>query len=112
MYQLNDYMNSLQQPLVLYTWEETRVLHYLQAGYENRKILTFDYFQSLTQSSGGPRIYITNHVLEGFQQQNAEVGEQAIPVAQFMSNELFDPVYSRITLYEWIRPDERSTTEE
>ncbi|MBW7476879.1 nucleoporin-interacting protein [Paenibacillus oenotherae] len=106
VYQLNDYMKTLDQPFVLYTWEETRVLHYLQAEYEHRKIVTFDYFQSLVQSGNGQRIYLTNHVLEGFLQQNADAAKGVIPVAEFASEDLFDPVYSRITVYEWMRPDE------
>lgn len=107
VYQMNDYMSSLDQPFVLYTWEETRVLHYLKADYEHRKIWTYDYFQSLVQSGIGQRIYLTDHVLEGFLQQNADAAKQVVPAAEFASSDLFDPVYSRITVYEWIGPDER-----
>jgi hypothetical protein len=112
VYQLNEYMQTLDQPFVLYTWEETRVLHYLQAGYEHRKIVTFDYFQSLAQSNTGRRIYLTNHVLEGFLQQNADAAKQAIPVAEFASMDLFDPVYARITVYEWMAPDEKQSKQD
>ncbi|MDQ8734287.1 nucleoporin-interacting protein [Paenibacillus sp. LHD-38] len=106
VYQLNDYMEALNQPFVLYTWEETRVLRYLKAGYEHRKILTFDYFHSLSQTGARQRIFLTDHVLNGFLQQNANAGSQVIPVAKFVSDDLFDPVYSRITLYEWIGSNE------
>lgn len=106
VYQLNDFMGTLEHPLVLYTWEETRVLRYLQAGYEHRKILTFDYFQSLARTGTGQRIFLTDHVWSGFLQQNVNAGEHVIPIAQFVSEDLFDPVYSRITLYEWIIPEE------
>ncbi|WP_419875429.1 hypothetical protein [Candidatus Pristimantibacillus sp. PTI5] len=106
VYQLNDYMEALDQPFVLYTWEETRVLRYLEAGYEHRKILTFDYFHSLSQTGANQRVFLTDHVLNGFLQQNANAGSQVIPVAKFVSDDLFDPVYSWITLYEWIGPNE------
>jgi hypothetical protein len=112
VYQLNEYMESLKQPLVLYTWEETRVLGYLEARYEHRKILTFDYFHSLAQTGTRQRVFLTDHVLEGFLQQHADAGLYVIPIAEFVSEDLFDPVYSRITLYEWMRPGEQQLKNE
>lgn len=106
VYQLNDYMKQIGEPLVLYTWEETRVLGYLQADYEHRKVYTFDYFHSLAQAGTGRRIFLTDHVLSGFLEQNAAAASQVVPVAHFVSDPLFDPVYSEITLYEWKRQDE------
>ena len=38
IYQMHEYIASLDEPLVVYTWEETRVLQYLQADYEHRRI--------------------------------------------------------------------------
>lgn len=86
---------------MLYTWEETRVLGYLNAGYEHRKIVTFDYFRSLAQAETGRTVLLTDHVLGGFIRQNPAAAEMAVPVAEYRANSLFDPVYSRIVLYEW-----------
>lgn len=105
VYQLNDYMESMEQPLVLYTWEETRVLGYLEAEYEHRKVYTYDYFKAIEQPESGRRVFLTDHVLNGFLEQNADMARDAVPVAYFASDDLFDPVYSRITLYEWKKRD-------
>lgn len=101
VYQLHDYVSGLEPPIVLYTWEETRVLQYLQADYDNRRILTFDYFNAVVASSSGARVLLTDHVLQGFEQQDPRVLSQVTPIAAFYSNELFDPVYANISLYEW-----------
>ncbi|MCA0753554.1 hypothetical protein KP806_00705 [Paenibacillus sp. N4] len=106
VYQLNNYMKEIEEPLVLYTWEETRVLGYLQTDYEHRKVYTFDYFYSLAQADTGRRIFLTDHVLSGFLKQNEASASQVVPVAHFVSDPLLDPVYSEITLYEWKRQDE------
>lgn len=105
VYQLNDYLESIEQPLVLYTWEETRVLGYLQADYEHRKVYTYDYFQAITSSETEQRVYLTDHVLNGFLAQNKAAGLDVVPVAHFTSDDRFDPVYSEITVYEWKKRD-------
>ncbi|WP_373232059.1 hypothetical protein [Cohnella sp.] len=101
VYQLHDYVRGLETPVVLYTWEETRVLQYLQADYENRRILTFDYFNAIVAANSGKRVLLTDHVLHGFEQQDPSVRSQVAPIAEFKSNALFDPVYANIILYEW-----------
>jgi hypothetical protein len=101
VYQLHNYVSGLKPPIVLYTWEETRVLQYLQADYENRRIQTFNYFNALVADSSGKRVLLTDHVLHGFEQQDPRVRSQVTPIAEFKSNGLFDPVYANITLYEW-----------
>jgi hypothetical protein len=101
VYQLHDYVSGLKPPIVLYTWEETRVLQYLQADYENRRIQTFNYFKAITSASPGKRVLLTDHVLHGFEQQDPRVRSQVTPIAEFKSNRLFDPAYANITLYEW-----------
>lgn len=105
VYRLHEYIESLEQPLVLYTWEETRVLQYLHADYEHRRIWTFDYFHALADSASDRRVLLTDHVLGGFMLQNDEAETYVTPVATFRSEALFDPVYSEITLYEWRRND-------
>ncbi|MDQ6423246.1 hypothetical protein RB620_27840 [Paenibacillus sp. LHD-117] len=106
VYQMNDYLKAMEQPLVLYTWEESRVLGYLRAGYEHRKIYTYDYFLALANAGTGRRVFVTNHVRSGFMEQAAGSGSSFVPVARFDSESLFDPVYSRITLYEWKKPEQ------
>jgi hypothetical protein len=101
VYQLHDYVSSLKPPIVLYTWEETRVLQYLQADYENRRIQTFNYFKAIASANPGKRVLLTDHVLHGFELQDPRVLSQVTPIAEFKSNGLFDPVYANITLYEW-----------
>jgi len=106
VYQLHDYLGELREPFTVYTWEETRVLQYLQADYDHRRIVTYGYFLAVVASAAeeegaGRRILLTDHVLDGFLAQNPEAARLAVPLARFESNALFDPVYSRITLYEW-----------
>jgi hypothetical protein len=101
VYQLHEFLEERDEPIVLYTWEETRVLGYLRAGYEHRKIWTFAYFQALAQAEPARRILLTNHVLDGFLRQNPDAGSMVVPVAEFRSESLFEPVYSRIMVYEW-----------
>ncbi|BBI31341.1 hypothetical protein [Cohnella abietis] len=101
VYQMHEYMDELKQPLIVYTWEETRVLQYLHADYEHRRILTFNYFNALADANPERKVLLTDHVLEGFYLQNASIRDYVDPIAQFSSSSLFDPVYSQITLYEW-----------
>ncbi|WP_337099726.1 hypothetical protein [Paenibacillus sp. YIM B09110] len=103
IYQLDDYMETIEEPFVLYTWEETRVLGYLQAEYEHRKVYTLDYFHAIASSETERRVFLTDHVLKGFLAQNKNAGMNVVPVAYISSDNRFDPVYSEITLYEWKR---------
>lgn len=102
VYQLHEYVRDLKTPVVLYTWEETRVLQYLRAEYDHRRIVTYDYFKAVAAAGNGQRILLTDHVLKGFEQQDPNVREHVIPLAVFKSDSLFDPVYAHITLYEWL----------
>ena len=102
VYQLHRYASALKEPFVLYTWEETRVLQYLQAGYEHERIFTYDYFKATAAAAGADRrVLLTDHVVRGFEQQDQHAREHVMPIAQFHSDPLFDPVYADITLYEW-----------
>lgn len=102
VYQLNDYVSRLGEDVVLYGWEEIRVLDYLRAPYSHRQVLTYDYFQALASTSPG-RVLLTDHVLDGFVRQNPEAIASVKKVAAFESERLFDPAYSDIVLYEWLR---------
>ena len=101
-YQLHEYLSKLEKPFVLYTWEETRILQYLQADYEHKRIFTYDFFQAEAAANSNRRVLLTNHVLEGFEQQVGSLRNRVRLVAKFNSDTMFDPIYHEILLYEWI----------
>ncbi|SDO04101.1 hypothetical protein SAMN04487897_107167 [Paenibacillus sp. yr247] len=103
VYQLHDYVSRLQEPRLLFTWEETRVLHYLQADYDHERIYTYGYFQALAGANPDRRVLLTDHVVEGFVQQGKPIQEHVKQIAEFKSDTLFDPAYAHIILYEWVR---------
>jgi hypothetical protein len=107
VYQLGEALNEKAavdgKPFILYTWEETRVLQYMKAGFPHKRIFTFDYFQAEAAALEGHTIYVTGKVLEGFQAQNVNLDGRVQPAAEFHSSAIFDPVYSRIMLYEWVQ---------
>ncbi|WP_127580362.1 hypothetical protein [Paenibacillus koleovorans] len=101
VYQLHRYLESQTTPFRLYTWEETRVLQYAGAEYEHARIYTYPYFRSAAEGLEGRRILLTDHVVGGFRSQGYDISSQLREVAEFRSNSLFEPVYSRIKLYEY-----------
>lgn len=103
VYQLHDYLSSLHEPLILFTWEETRVLQYLQADYEHERIYTYGYFQALASANSERRVFLTDHVVRGFATQGKLVEEHLKKVAEFTSDPLFDPAYGHVIVYEWVR---------
>jgi hypothetical protein len=100
-YQLAEYVKQYDEPFVLYTWEEARIMDYLRADYPYTRILTYDYFISDKSQRSDKKILVTNRVLEGFKMQGINVENKVTKIKTFHSNPLFDPVYYRITLYEW-----------
>jgi hypothetical protein len=109
VYQLADTVRALaaKQPVKLYTWEETRMLQYVKLPPVHAQILTYDYFLTEVGANPGSRIYLTDHVLQGFEAQAGPLQDRVRKIAVFQGNPLFDPVYGTITLYEWIRMDFR-----
>ncbi|MBD0382146.1 nucleoporin-interacting protein [Paenibacillus sedimenti] len=103
VYQLHRYVSSQHEPLVLFTWEETRVLQYLGAAYDHQRIYTYGYFLAIAQAEPGRRVLLTDHVVQGFEDQGKPIRDHVKKMAEFKSALLFDPVYAEITLYEWIR---------
>lgn len=102
-YQLASYVdNQLGANAMIYTWEEERVLDYLNVSGSYDKLYTYSLFleDAKEKLSNGKEIYITNHVLEGFRLQGIEV-TGLTKIAKFKSNDLFDPIYHDITLYSW-----------
>ncbi|KFN02250.1 hypothetical protein D0U04_18410 [Bacillus clarus] len=100
-YQLGSYLEGKQQPLIVYTWEETRIMEYLQVLYEHKRFYTYDYFLQDKKYHKNDTIYVTNHLIEGFQKQGINIEGQVEKEAVFYSNRLFDPVYHKIILYKW-----------
>jgi hypothetical protein len=88
---------------ILYTWEETRVLGYAKVGFSHTRIQTFALFQEQLRANPEGKVYITDHVLSGFERQVGSLQHKVKQAASFHSSELFDPVYHQIELYEWIR---------
>lgn len=100
-YQLARYLEKQKQPLIVYTWEETRVMDYLHVAYEHKRFYTYDYYLQDKKYRQDDTIYVTNHLIDGFRKQGARIEGNLKKVAEFRSNPLFDPVYSEIILYEW-----------
>lgn len=103
VYQLHRYASQLNEPFVLFTWEETRMLQYWDAKYEHQRIYTYGYFQAIADADPSRRILLTDHVIRGFEQQGRPVREQVRLIAEFKSETLFDPAYANIELYEWVK---------
>lgn len=104
-YQLTEYLQTIHHPFLVYTWEETRVMEYLQASYEHKRIFTYELFREDIQLNEGKRIFLTDAVVGGFKLQGYDVSMNLREVHRFASNSLFDPVYHDITLYEWVEGD-------
>jgi hypothetical protein len=100
-YQLMNYLKDYEEPFVIYTWEEARIMDYLKAEYPYERVLTYDYFLSNVSQRQDKRILLTDHVLKGFQNQGIHTDDKAKELKTFYSNPLFDPVYHKITIYEW-----------
>lgn len=100
-YQLAGYVGQLEEPFIIFTWEESRIMDYLQVPYAHKKVLTYDYFLSQLDYYDHTKVYVTNHVVDGFKKQGIEVKNALKKVETFHSNPLYGSVYSDITLYEW-----------
>jgi hypothetical protein len=101
-YQLAEYLRQQKGNFIVYTWEETRVMEYLQVPYEHKRFYKYDYFLQDKKYHSNDTIYVTNHLADGFHSQGIDVSKRLQTIAEFRSNALFDPVYSDIVLYKWI----------
>lgn len=102
VYKMNEYVEKLNGPVILYTWEETRVLQYLNAPYKHKRIETYDIFRYDSKNYHDRAILLTDKVVKGFMSQGINVKGKIKKLKTFQSNELFDPIYHKITLYQWI----------
>ena len=102
-YQLAQYTQQMDQNSILYTWEETRVLDYLNVSMPHKEIVTYEVFLHDLTYYENSQIYLTNKVVEGFIKQGIDLSGKIKKVKIFQSNPIYDPVYHKITLYEWIQ---------
>lgn len=102
-YQLAYDLEDKQEEFIVYTWEETRVLHYLQADFPHKAVYHFNVFLQDTANYDYDVIYLTDHVVKGFEKQGIDVKKKVKKVSAYKSSKLIDPVYGEITLYEWVR---------
>jgi hypothetical protein len=103
IYQLHSDLASIDEPFILYTWEEARVLQYIQADYLYKEILTYNYFLSEVKSNPDRLVLLTDHVLSGFEQQAGSLRNHVREVGRYESDSLYDPVYHNVIVYEWLR---------
>ncbi|MFJ8256438.1 hypothetical protein ACIQ4Z_04050 [Peribacillus asahii] len=102
-YQLANYLQSHEQSAIIYTWEETRVLEYVNVPISHKRVKTFEIFLHDISYYPNKKILITNKVVEGFKAQGINVNANIKKIKEFHSNSIFDPVYHDIVLYEWIK---------
>uniref|UniRef100_C5D5N7 Nucleoporin-interacting protein n=1 Tax=Geobacillus sp. (strain WCH70) TaxID=471223 RepID=C5D5N7_GEOSW len=101
-YQLAYDLQNSKERFVLYTWEETRVLQYLDVDFPHKDVLHFSFFLQDKENYQHVKIYMTDHVVKGFQAQGVSLSRHVRKVKTYRSSTLADPVYGNITLYEWI----------
>ncbi|WP_335872950.1 hypothetical protein [Bacillus sp. 2205SS5-2] len=102
VYQLVEKLKKEEQPILVYTWEETRVMDYLNVPFSHKRVFTYQEFLRDISMHPTETIYVTGAVIEGFKQQGTTNLEgQFKEVQRFSSLSLRDPVYSAITLYQW-----------
>jgi hypothetical protein len=101
-YQLTYDLQKVKGNFVVYTWEETRVMEYLDAGFIHKRVFHFDVFLQDKVNYKHATIYLTDHVVQGFTAQGISLEGHLRKVKTYKSNILADPVYGEITLYQWI----------
>lgn len=102
VYKMNAFIEKMDEPVILYTWEETRVLQYLDVSYTHKRIETYQYFRYDAKYFRGRTVLLTDKVIQGFSSQGISIDGKIKKIATFHSNELFDPVYHEIILYKWM----------
>ncbi|MGP3559585.1 nucleoporin-interacting protein [Geobacillus sp. BK01] len=102
VYQLAADLRDKPRPFVVYTWEETRVFDYLHVPFPHKEVFHFSFFLQDKENYRHAAIYMTNHVVDGFRAQGADLSGRVRKVKTYRSSSLADPVYGTITLYEWI----------
>ena len=101
VHQLAHYLEERPEDFILYTWEETRVLQYLEMSYLHKRIYTYRNFLHDQGLYKGKKVYLTNSVVDGFRSQGYDLGGKLEKVETFTSDKIFDPIYHEIILYKW-----------
>jgi hypothetical protein len=100
VYQLAKDLTNKYENSIVYTWEETRVLGYLNVPFEHKRIMTYDKFLEDLSYKKDKTVLLTDKVRDGFIQQGANPNHFK-KITSYKSTKLFDPIYSQITLYKW-----------
>ncbi|GGJ70766.1 hypothetical protein GCM10008982_20120 [Anoxybacillus voinovskiensis] len=101
-YQLADDLQKAKESFIVYTWEEARVFDYLHVAFPYQEALHFSFFQQHRANYQHTKIYLTDHVVQGFRAQGVPIDGHLRKIKTYHSSTLADPVYGNITLYEWI----------
>jgi hypothetical protein len=100
--QLANYLKTNEKSAIVYTWEETRVFEYENVPIPHKRIETYELFLHDKSFYKKKKILVTNKAIEGFKTQGINLSGKIKRVKEFKSNPIFDPVYNKIMLYEWI----------
>ena len=100
-YQLTYDLQKQEEAIVVYTWEETRIMQYLDANFTHKRVFQFDVFLQDKANYKHAKIYLTDHVVDGFAEQGVSLEGHLRKVRTYQSSTLADPVYGKITLYQW-----------
>ncbi|MEI5905595.1 nucleoporin-interacting protein [Bacillus spongiae] len=101
VYQVANTLEKKDVPTLLYTWEETRVFEYIDVTFEHKRVFTYSQFLQDSKRYPNHDIYVTNAVINGFEQQGVtQLDLQFERIEHFSSFSLRDPIYSEITLYQ------------
>ena len=103
VYQLIGYLEDKSEPLIVYTWEETRVMSFNRVSFEHEQVYTYSTFISDLQYYQDHRVFLTEQVVEGFEKQGIPIQDQVKRIQTFHSSKLYDPVYHDIVLYEFLK---------
>ncbi|WP_270179506.1 hypothetical protein [Alkalihalobacillus sp. CinArs1] len=103
VHQLSSFLSEIEEPIMVYTWEETRVMDYLDVHYEHDRVFTYETFLSEIPYYDERRIFLTDRVVKGFEQQGAPIRKSVTKVGAYYSDKMYDPVYHEIVLYEYKR---------
>ncbi len=101
VHKLIGYLSTIEEPIMVYTWEETRVMEYTNVSFNHDRVYTYATFLSELPYYEGRRIFLTDEVVNGFSKQGVPINGSIQKVKPFYSNRMYDPVYHKIVLYEY-----------
>lgn len=101
VHKLSGYLSDIEEPLMVYTWEETRVMEYTNVSFNHDRVYTYATFLSQLPYYEDRRIFLTGEVVNGFSAQGAPIHDSIQKVKPFYSSQMYDPVYHKIVLYEY-----------